>query len=216
MLSCIAILGSGDVGKTLGAGYLKYGYKVTLASRDPAKLADWKAAYPEASIATFAEAAAQSETIVLAVAGGVASAALEMTGAENLKGKVVIDASNPIDISKTKDGIPGFFAGATDSLMETLQEGYPEARFVKAFNSVGHMHMVNPQFDTKPTMFICGNDMSAKTVVTGMLDEFGWETEDMGTAAAARAIEPLAQLWCIPIFKGDPGKYAFKWIKLND
>ena len=99
--------------------------------------------------------------------------------------------------------------------MERLQKAYPSAHFVKAFNSVGNGQMVNPQFaGGRPTMFICGNDAEAKRVVRQILDQFGWDTEDMGAVEAARAIEPLCMLWCIPgIGKGDWSPHAFKLLR---
>jgi predicted dinucleotide-binding enzyme len=109
------------------------------------------------------------------------------------------------------NGVLSFFTSLDDSLMERLQRAYPAARFVKAFNSVGHDAMVSPKFKGgKPTMFICGNDEAAKKAVTGILDQFGWETADMGKAEAARAIEPLSILWCIPGFLRNDWSHAFK------
>jgi predicted dinucleotide-binding enzyme len=98
--------------------------------------------------------------------------------------------------------------------MEQLQKQYPRTNFVKAFSSVSNARMVNPQFEGgKPTMFICGNDPAAKERVTGILDQFGWETEDMGSVEAARAIEPLCMLYCIPGFTRDQWTHAFKLLK---
>jgi predicted dinucleotide-binding enzyme len=98
--------------------------------------------------------------------------------------------------------------------MERLQREVAEARFVKAFNSVGNPFMINPQFEGgKPTMFICGNDEAAKQIVGGILDQFGWETADMGKAEAARAIEPLCMLWCIPGFLRNQWSHAFKLLR---
>jgi predicted dinucleotide-binding enzyme len=95
--------------------------------------------------------------------------------------------------------------------MERLQRAFPAANFVKAFNSVGNASMVNPRFKgVKPTMFICGNDEGAKKAVTAILDRFGWETADMGKVEAARAIEPLSILWCIPGFLRNDWSHAFK------
>jgi predicted dinucleotide-binding enzyme len=95
--------------------------------------------------------------------------------------------------------------------MELLQREAPEARFVKAFNSVGSAFMVNPQFEGgRPTMFICGNDEAAKKTVSTVLDQFGWETADMGKVEASRAIEPLCMLWCIPGFLHNEWTHAFK------
>jgi predicted dinucleotide-binding enzyme len=97
--------------------------------------------------------------------------------------------------------------------MEELQSAFPDANFVKAFNSVGNVFMVNPKFESKPTMFICGNNAGAKKEVIHILDLFGWETADMGAAEAARAIEPLCILWCIPGFLENKWTHAFKLLK---
>ena len=108
-----------------------------------------------------------------------------------------------------------FFTGPNDSLMERLQKAAPQAKFVKAFSCVGSVFMVNPNFPGgKPTMFICGNDEGAKQQVTGVLTQFGWETEDMGMVEAARAIEPLCQLWCIPGMRKNSWAHAFKLLKM--
>jgi predicted dinucleotide-binding enzyme len=207
----IGILGSGDVAKTLGAGFLKHGYEVMLGTRNPDKLADWKKANPSASTGTFAEAAVYGDLVVLAVHGTVVTQALHLAGADNLAGKTVIDATNPAEDAPPVNGILKFFTTFDHSLMEQSQAEFPSANFVKAFNSVGVASMVDPQFkEGKPTMFICGNDAAAKKTVTGILDQFGWETADMGGADAARAIEPLCILWCIPGFTRNKWTHAFK------
>ena len=98
--------------------------------------------------------------------------------------------------------------------MERLQKQFPEVHFVKAFNSVGNTQMVNPQYaGGRPTMFICGDDEDAKSVVARLLDQFGWESADMGKAAAARAIEPLCMLWCIPGLLRGEWRHAFKLLR---
>lgn len=211
----IGILGSGIVAKTLGAGFLKHGYEVKLGSRDVSKLADWQAAGGDkASLGSFADAAAFGDIIVLAVVGRASEAALEMAGSENLSGKVIIDTTNPIAEAAPQDGVLQFTTSMNASAMEALQTRFPEARLVKAFNSVGSAFMVNPSFkEGRPTMFICGNDEAAKTDVAAILDQFGWDTEDMGTAVAARAIEPLCMLWCIPGFRSNQWSHAFKLLK---
>src|SRR5437879_4778356 len=194
----IGVLGSGDVAKALAGGFLKHGHEVTVGTRSPAKLAEWVAKNPKAGVASFADAAKFGELVVLAVKGAVAADALRAAGAGNLAGKIVIDATNPIADMPPVNGVLRFFTNLDESLMERLQREFAEARFVKAFNSIGNAWMVNPQFaGGKPTMFICGNDAAAKTTVTGILDQFGWETADMGAVEAARAIEPLCMLWCI-------------------
>ncbi len=139
---------------------------------------------------------------------------LALAGAENLKGKKVVDVTNPIADGPPVNGVLRFYTTLDESQMERLQRAYPEARFVKAFNSVGAACMVNPTFQGgKPTMFICGNDETAKKSVTKILDQFGWETEDMGRAEAARAIEPLCMLWCIPGFARNDWVHAFKLLR---
>jgi predicted dinucleotide-binding enzyme len=209
----IGVLGSGDVGKVLASGFLKHGHQVTIGTRDTAKLAIWAKANSQGRVATFAEAANFGDVVVLAVKGAVAPQVLAAAGAEAHAGKVVIDACNPID-GGPQNGVLKFFTNLDESLMERLQKQFPKARFVKAFNSVGNARMVNPDFGgLKPTMFICGNDGAAKKTVTQLLDQFGWDTEDMGGVEAARAIEPLCMLWCIPGFIRNQWTHAFKLLK---
>ena len=210
----VGILGSGDVAKALAVGFLKHGHNVVMGTRDPAKLTDWLAQQPGARATSFSEAAKFGEVVVLAVKGTVALEALRAAGAPNLAGKPIIDATNPIADAPPINGVLKFFTNLDESLMERSQREFAEARFVKAFNSVGNPFMVNPQFKGgKPTMFICGNDEGAKQVVRGILDQFGWETADMGKAEAARAIEPLCMLWCIPGFLRNQWSHAFKLLR---
>ncbi len=207
----IGILGSGDVAKALAGGFLKHGHDVMLGTRTPAKLADWTGRNPKARLGSFAEAARFAELAVLAVKGTAAADALRAAGAANLAGKPVIDTTNPIADTPPTNGVLRFFTNLDESLMERLQREFGNVRFVKAFNSTGHACMVNPQFQgSPPTMFICGNDEPAKKIVHGILDQFGWETADMGKAEAARAIEPLCMLWCIPGFLRNDWVHAFK------
>jgi 8-hydroxy-5-deazaflavin:NADPH oxidoreductase len=207
----IGILGSGEVATDLAAGFFKYGHDVTLGTRTPAKLADWAIQNPNGRVGSFADAAKAGEVIVLAVKGTASADALRAAGAANLAGKVVIDATNPVTDEPPTNGVLKFFTSNNESLMERLQNEFAGARFVKAFNSVGSASMVNPHFKGgPPTMFICGNNDAAKKTVTGILDQFGWETADMGTVEAARAIEPLCLLWCIRGFLHDEWKHAFK------
>jgi predicted dinucleotide-binding enzyme len=207
----VGILGSGDVAKALAAGFLKHGHNVVMGTRDQAKLADWLAQQRGARAGSFSEAAKFGEVVVLAVKGTVALEALRAAGAANLAGKPIIDATNPIADAPPVNGVVKFFTNLDESLMERFQREFAEARFVKAFNSVGNSLMVNPQFKGgKPTMFICGNDEAAKQTVRGILDQFGWETADMGKAEGARAIEPLCMLWVIPGFLRNEWSHAFK------
>ncbi len=207
----VGILGSGEVAQVLGAGFLKHGHAVMLGSRTPAKLAEWVKKNPAAKTGTFADAAQFGEMLVLAVKGTAADEALKLAGKANLAGKVVIDTTNPIAPAPPVNGVLKYFTSLDDSLLERLQRSHPDARFVKAFNSVGSSAMVDPQFKGgKPTMFICGNDEAARKTVTGILDQFGWETSDLGKAEAARAIEPLCMLWCIPGFLRNDWVHAYK------
>jgi predicted dinucleotide-binding enzyme len=207
----IGVLGSGDVAKVLAAGLMKHGHTVKIGSRTPAKLADWSAQNPGSSTGTFADAAQFGELVVLAVKGKVAAEALSLAGRKNLAGKTVIDACNPIEDAPPQNGVLRFFTNPNESLMEQLQRDFADAHLVKAFNSVGSSCMVNPQFaGGKPTMFICGNNEQSKKQVAAINDQFGWETADMGAAEAARAIEPLCMLWCIPGFARNEWTHAFK------
>jgi predicted dinucleotide-binding enzyme len=210
----IGIIGSGDVAKTLAAGFLKHGHEVTLGTREAGKLADFAKANPKAKIGRFADAAKFGEVVVLSVKGSVASKALEAAGSANLAGKPVIDTTNPLADAPPENGVLKYFTSLENSLMEQLQKQFADAHFVKAFNSVGSAAMVNPQFKGgKPSMFIAGNDAGAKKTVAGILDQFGWEVEDMGGAEGARAIEPLCILWCIPGFARNDWLHAFKVLR---
>jgi predicted dinucleotide-binding enzyme len=212
----VGVLGSGGVAKILASGFLKHGHQVMLGSRTPDKLTDWATQNPAGAVGSFAETAAFAEIVVLAVKGKVAAEALRLAGAANLTGKTVIDTCNPIEDAPPVNGVLKFFTTLDESLMEHLQREFVDARFVKAFNSVGSALMVNPQFgDERPTMFICGNDATAKQAVSGILDQFGWDVEDMGGAEAARAIEPLCMLWCIPGMLRNEWNHAFKLLKLK-
>ncbi|MBM4118125.1 DNA-binding protein [bacterium] len=215
MAKTAGVLGSGIVAQVLAAGLIKHGFEVMVGTRDTAKLAEWaKGAGKGARLGSFAEAARHGGLVVLAVKGGAAAAALELAGAANLAGKVVIDACNPIADAPPEGGVLRFTTTLGSSLMEQLQRQVPAARFVKAFSSVGNAHMVNPDFGgTRPTMFICGEDAAAKAEVTALLDAFGWEAADMGGAVAARAIEPLCMLWCIPGFLRNEWGHAFKLLR---
>jgi 8-hydroxy-5-deazaflavin:NADPH oxidoreductase len=210
----VGIIGSGVVGQTLAAGFLKHGHQVEIGTREPAKLKDWADKNKGAAVKSFADAAAFGDVVVLAVAGQVAHEAVKLAGA-GLYGKPVIDACNPIGGGPPVNGVLSYFTPQNESLMEQLQKACPEAHFVKAFNSVGNAQMINPQFaGGRPTMFICGNDGQAKKTVGQILDQFGWDTEDMGAVEAARAIEPLCRLWCIPgVGKGDWSAHAFKLLR---
>ena len=210
----VGVIGSGDVAKTLAGGFLKHGHEVAMGTREPAKLADWLKQNPKARAASSEEAARFGGLVVLAVKGTASAAALCAAGADALADKTVIDATNPLADVAPENGVLKYFTNLGESLMEQLQKEFPSAHLVKAFNSVGNGRMVNPQYaGGRPTMFICGNNAEAKTMVTGILDQFGWETEDMGSVEAARAIEPLCMLWCLPGFTRNQWGHAFKLLK---
>ena len=214
-MKTIGILGSGAVGQALGTGFVKYGHPVMIGTRDTTKVSDWIASTgKDAKAGSFEEAAAYGDAIVLACKGTAAMDVCSMAGAENLKGKLIIDATNPIADAPPEEGVLKYFTSLDRSLMEDLQEKYPDAHFVKSFSCIGSHLMVNPDFGgSKPTMFICGNNDDAKQEVKKVLDLFGFETEDMGPAIAARAIEPLAMLWCIPGFRENRWGHGFKLLK---
>jgi predicted dinucleotide-binding enzyme len=211
----IGVLGSGAVGTTLADGFLTHGYEVMRGSRDPAKLADWaQGAGERASRGTFAEAARFGEIVVLAVKGTAAEQVVELAGTANLAGKTVIDTTNPIANAPPVNGVLSFFTTLDASLMEKLQRQAPDARFVKAFSCVGNRLMVDPQMPGgPPTMFICGNDAGAKGEVRQILVQFGWDISDLGAVEAARAIEPLCILWCIPGMLEGSWTHALKMLQ---
>ena len=210
----VGVLGSGDVARTLAAGFLKYKHDVTMGTRDVSKLAGFAKEHPAIKVGSFADAARFGELLVLAVMGSAASDVLRAAGREHIAGKTVIDPTNAIQDAPPVDGVLQSFTGPNESLMEQLQHHFPDAHFVKAFSCIGNAFMVNPDFQgAKPTMFICGNDAGAKTDTRTILDQFGFDVADMGGVEGARAIEPLCILWCIPGFLRDEWSHAFKLLK---
>jgi predicted dinucleotide-binding enzyme len=211
----IGVIGSGQVGQVLANGFIKHGYDVMIGTNNADKHQDLKSKTGgKAGIGTFEATAKYGDAVVLAVKGTGAENAVRSAGAANLRGKTVIDTTNPIADAPPANGVIKYFTSLENSLMERLQKLAPDAHFVKAFNSVGNAFMVNPDFGgIKPTMFICGNDDIAKKEVVKLLEQFGWEVEDLGKAEAARAIEPLCILWCLPGFVHNQWSHAFKLLK---
>jgi predicted dinucleotide-binding enzyme len=213
----IGILGSGIVGRVLGTAFIAEGNEVMLGTRDvqKAEIVKWLSENPGAKAGSFEDTAGFGELVVMAASGDIMADVIKQAGIPHFNGKIVIDATNPIDHTKPPvNGVLPFFTTTNESLMEQLQKLLPDAKLVKAFNCVGNAFMYKPDFDgTKPTMFICGNDEDAKISVTGILDAFGWETQDMGKVEAARAIEPLCILWCIPGILQNQWTHAFKLLK---
>lgn len=212
----IGIIGSGLVGRVLASAFYKEGHTVMIGTRNISKpeLVKWQQDNSSILLGSFQEAAQHGELLVLAVSGLAAEDAITLSGKAHFFEKVVIDATNPIAAVPPDNGVLRFFTTLEDSLMERLQQLVPDAKLVKAFNSVGNAYMYKPVFaGGPPTMFICGNDAEAKKTVTRILHDFGWEAEDMGGTEAARAIEPLCMLWCIPGFLRNQWTHAFKLLK---
>ena len=212
----IGIIGSGIVGRVLGKAFLTEDHEVMLGTRNISKeeVVKWKKENTQGQVGTFEDAAKFGELLVLTTAGAVAEEAVRLAGIKNFANKPVIDTTNPIAAAPPVNGVLKYFTDQNESLMERTQKLIPEAKLVKAFNSVGNAIMYKPNFPGgTPTMFICGNDIVAKKKVTDILTDFGWETEDMGAAEAAGTIESLCILWCIPGFIRNQWSHAFKLLK---
>jgi predicted dinucleotide-binding enzyme len=211
----IGILGSGDVGRALGSGFAGLGEEVMIGSRDPHKpeVLEWaRKTGGGASSGTFADAAAFADIAVLATLWSGTENALRLAGDGNLRGKVVIDVTNPLVFAPGRP--PALALGHTDSGGEQVQRWLPESRVVKAFNTVGRAHMVHPDFPGgPPDMFICGNDDAAKAAVAGICTRFGWPSIDIGGIEGARLLEPLCILWVIHGTRSGSWNHAFKLLR---
>ena len=196
----VGVLGTGVVGRTLGTRLAGQGHRVTMGSRQAGSehAVAWAAeAGDGAAEGTFSDAAAPADLVVNATAGTGSIAALTAAGAHNLAGKVVIDVANALDASA---GMPPTLSVCnTDSLGEQIQRTFPDARVVKTLNTVNCDVMVNPAIVPGPhTMFVCGNDASAKDAARHLLESFGWpgdEILDLGDITAARGMEMYLPLW---------------------
>ncbi len=211
----IGVLGTGEVGKTLGGAFVALGHEVKMGSRDARneKAVAWaKGLGAKASVGTFADAASFGELIVLATQGVANDAALRSAGAEKFRGKVVIDATNPLDSSKGFP--PGLAVAGTDSGGEQVQRLLPGAEVVKAFNTMGSAHMFRPTFPGgPPDMFICGNSDGAKKKVAGILEQFGWGVIDLGGIQASRYLEPMCMAWVLYGARTNTWNHAFKLLR---
>lgn len=208
----VGILGSGDVGKALGKGFVKHGHEVKIGSREPGKLDAWaKENGDKASSGTFAEAAKLGEIVVLATLGKAVENVIELCGKDAFDGKVVIDATNPLD---NKPGqMPALYVGFSDSLGEQVQRWLPKAKVVKAFNTVGNAYMVDPKFVGGPAdMFIAGDDKGAKEKVGAICKDFGWGVVDLGGISASRCLEPMCLAWVLHGVIGGKWNHAFKFL----
>lgn len=190
----IAVLGTGSVGRTVADRLLELGHAVTIGTRDP-QATSARAEHPAVPLATYADAAARAELVVLAVAGAAALDVLALAGADNLAGKVVVDISNPLDFSAGFP--PTLLVKDTDSLGEQIQRAFPEARVVKTLNTLTASLMVHPEtLGSSSTVFVSGDDPSAKTAVTELLRAFGHDDVlDLGGIETARGAEMLLPLW---------------------
>jgi 8-hydroxy-5-deazaflavin:NADPH oxidoreductase len=211
----VGILGTGEVGRALGIGFTARGRDVMIGARDGAnpKAREWaKKAGPRAQAGTFAEAAKFGELLVLATLWTGTENAIRLATPQAFAGKVVIDVTNPLVFKPNAP--PALALGHTDSGGEQVQRWLPDSRVVKAFNVVGHAHMVDPQFPGgPPDMFIAGNDAEAKRVVTGICQEFGWPAIDAGGIESARLLEPLCILWVNYAVRSGGWDHAFKLLR---
>lgn len=209
----IGVLGTGDVGKAMGKGFVTLGHEVKMGAREPGneKAAAWaKEMGASASAGTFAEAAAFGEVIVLATLGVANESAIRAAGIESFKGKLVLDTTNPLDFST---GAPALSVGHTDSGGEQVQRLLPEAHVVKAFNTVGNAHFFRPDFPGgPPDMFIAGNDAGARDKAAAIIKDFGWGVIDLGGIEASRHLEPMCIVWVLHGLRNKSWNHAFKFI----
>src|SRR6185369_10942935 len=209
----IGILGTGDVGRALGTGFVKHGHEVKIGSREAGneKAEAWKQETGDKALTgTFADAAAFGEIVIVSTLWTGTENALRLAGHDNFKGKTVIDTINPLDFST---GAPRLAVSGT-SAGEEVQKWLPDSHVVKAFNIVGKAHMVDPQFPGgPPDMFIAGNDAGAKETVSGILKDFGWDVVDLGGIESSRYLESMAMVWILHYFQTKNGNHAFKFLR---
>lgn len=206
----VGIIGSGDVGKSLARGFFSRGHAVTIGSRDPSKLADFAREHPDrVNAANFEQTARAGELIVVATLWAGTQSALELAGKANFSGKVVIDATNPLKFEPSKPLALAVFG--EDSAGESVQRWLPDAKVVKAFNTVGNALFVDPHFPGgPPTMFIAGNDDGAKNTVAQLAESFGWEVVDTGPIQSARYLEAMAIVWIGYAMRTGTWQHAFR------
>ena len=190
----IGIIGSGNVGQKLATDLAQRGHRVTIGTREPAKLSEFAKTAPDVQIGSNADAAIHGEIVLLATGWSGTRNALELAGISNLAGKIVVDITNPLDVSSGK---PALALGWNTSAGEEVQAWLPQSKVVKALNTVTANAMMNPQsfIGGSPDMFIAGNDAGAKQVIATWLEEIGWGIVDLGDITQSRLLEPLAMIW---------------------
>jgi predicted dinucleotide-binding enzyme len=211
----VGILGTGDVGRALGRGFIALGHAVKIGARDArnAKALAWaREAGPNASAGAFGDAASFGDVVVLATRGVANESAITMAGRETFRGKILIDTTNPLDFS---GGMPPTLAvSGNDSGGEGVQRLLPETFVVKAFNTVGNAFMFRPEFPGgPPDMFICGNQDDAKAKVTTILKDFGWGVVDVGGIEGSRYLEPMCMVWVLSAMRAGNWNQAFKLLR---
>lgn len=212
----IGVLGSGMVGQAIATKLVSLGHEVTVGTRDPHKLDEWLGSVShKARVGSFADAAASGEVIFNATAGNGSLNALSLAGADNLRGKVLVDISNPLDFSQGMP--PSLFVANTDSLGEQIQQAFPETKVVKTLNTMNANVMVHPQLVAggDHTIFVSGDDAAAKAqVVTILRDWFGWQDIlDLGDIKTARAVEMVVPLWVAILMQAGSPLFQFKVVK---
>ncbi len=213
----IGILGTGMVGQAIGTKLVQLGHQVKMGSRSASneKGSAWVKKSGGGSLGTLAEAAAFGEMVFNCTKGDSSLEALTAAGAANLKGKIVVDIANPLSFANGNP--PSLTVCNTDSLAEQIQRAFPEAKVVKALNTVNSMLMVNPSLlaHGEHDLFICGNDTGAKSKVTEVLTQwFGWKhVTDLGDITNARATEMLLPIWVRLYGKYQSPMFQFKIVR---
>lgn len=213
----VGVIGSGTVGQALAKAFSAEGHQVLLGTRSPEKeeVVAFKNDNPAIGIDTPDRAATFGDVLVLAVPGVAALGSIKQAGVDNFANKILIDVTNPLAAEPPVNGVPKQFTTPDESLMESIQKLLPTTKVVKALNSVGAFLMYKPSFQGgKGTIFIAGNDQEAKATVAGILESFGWDAEDVGKAEAARAIEPLGQLYVARGMLNNDWAVSFKLVRL--
>jgi 8-hydroxy-5-deazaflavin:NADPH oxidoreductase len=210
----IAIIGSGNVGKHLASGLQTFGHKTFLGTRDASKLEEFKTANTNVGIGSYAEAAQFADLVILTVNFDGMPNTLELAGATNLAGKVVIDASNPLEFSTGK---PALALGWNTSAGESVQNWLPKSHVVKALSACGKNSMLKPQtaIGGKPDMPIAGNSLEAKQTVSTLLEGLGWGVVDLGDITLSRLIEPMTLIGILDNFRTGWQKDNQGWQLVN-